>query len=81
MATITIRNLDDKLKARLRLVAAQHGHSMEEEARIILRQALAHRRVESGLGSRIRRRVAEAGGAELETPRRTESPRYADFEA
>jgi len=56
MATITIRNLDDKLKARLRLVAAQHGHSMEE-ARIILRQALTRRQVESGLGSRLRRRV------------------------
>lgn len=82
MATITIRNLDDKLKARLRVVAAQHGHSMEEEARIILRQALTRRQVESGLGSRIRRRVAAAGGAaDLETPERTETPRYADFEA
>lgn len=81
MATITIRNLDDKLKARLRLVAAQHGHSMEEEARIILREALTRRQVESGLGSRIRRRVAAAGGADLETPERTETPRYADFEA
>lgn len=37
MASITIRNLDDELKARLRLRAAQHGHSMEEEVRGILR--------------------------------------------
>lgn len=40
MGTLTIRNLDDGLKARLRLRAAQHGHSMEEEARVILRQAV-----------------------------------------
>jgi len=81
MATITIRNLDDKLKARLRLVAAQHGHSMEEETRTILRQSLTRRPVESGLGSRIHRCVVAAGGADLETPERTEMPRGADFEA
>ena len=40
MATMTIRNLDDELKARLRIRAAQHGKSMEEEARSILRDAL-----------------------------------------
>ena len=37
MATLTIRNLDDETKARLRVQAAVHGHSMEEEARQILR--------------------------------------------
>jgi plasmid stability protein len=41
MATLTIRNLDDTLKTRLRVLAAQHGHSMEEEARQIIREALA----------------------------------------
>jgi plasmid stability protein len=41
VASITIRNLDDDLKARLRVRAAQQGHSMEEEARVLLRQALA----------------------------------------
>ena len=41
MASITIRNLDETLKARLRVRAAHHGHSMEEEARRILRGALA----------------------------------------
>lgn len=40
MASITIRNLDEELKERLRVRAAKCGHSMEEEARIILRQAL-----------------------------------------
>jgi plasmid stability protein len=32
MASITIRNLDDRVKTRLRMRAAEHGRSMEEEA-------------------------------------------------
>jgi antitoxin FitA len=40
VASITIRNLDDDLKARLRVRAAQQGRSMEEEAHVLLRQAL-----------------------------------------
>ena len=40
MASITIRKLDEKTKARLRVRAAQHGRSMEEEARTLLRSAL-----------------------------------------
>ena len=41
MASLTIRNLDDGLKARLRIRAAQHGRSMEEEVRVLLQEALA----------------------------------------
>jgi plasmid stability protein len=40
MASITIRHLDDNVKARLRIRAAERGRSMEEEARCILRDAL-----------------------------------------
>ena len=40
MASITIRNIEDDLKERLRVRAARFGHSMEKEARIILRRAL-----------------------------------------
>ncbi len=40
MARITIRNLDASLKSRLRMQAAFHGRSMEDEARDILRTAL-----------------------------------------
>ena len=40
MATLLIRKLDDELKSRLRMRAAAQGHSMEEEARTILRHAL-----------------------------------------
>jgi antitoxin FitA len=41
MASITIRNLEDTVKARLRIRAAHHGRSMEEEARHILREAVS----------------------------------------
>lgn len=41
MASIAIRNLDDTLKSRLRIQAAMHGRSMEDEAGGILRSALS----------------------------------------
>ena len=39
MASLTVRQLDDKLKRLLRLRAARHGRSMEDEVRLILREA------------------------------------------
>jgi antitoxin FitA len=41
MATLTIRNIDDSIKESLRVRAATRGHSMEEEARLILKQAMS----------------------------------------
>jgi phosphopantothenoylcysteine decarboxylase/phosphopantothenate--cysteine ligase len=41
MASLTVRQLDDKLKKRLRLRAAKNGRSVEEEIRTILRTAAA----------------------------------------
>ncbi|MEO0678793.1 MAG: plasmid stabilization protein [Pseudomonadota bacterium] len=69
MASITIRNLDDDVKKRLRLRAAEHGRSMEEEARHILRRAVgeAPRR---DLARAIRARIAPLGGVELDLPPR-----------
>lgn len=67
MASMTIRNLDDKLKARLRVQAAKNGRSMEEEARNILRVALStHSSSGLSLVKSIRRRIEELGGVELE---------------
>ena len=40
MSSITIRKLDDEVKQKLRIQAATNGHSMEEEARQILRSGL-----------------------------------------
>jgi plasmid stability protein len=65
MASITIRNLDDDVKARLRLAAARHGCSMEEEARRILRTALLVEGAEEGLGTRIHEIWTAVGGWEM----------------
>jgi len=70
MATLTIRQLDEEIKARLRVRAAHHGRSMEE-AREILRSALSSSSAESAdLAQAIRRRFAAFGGVELELPPR-----------
>lgn len=71
MATMTIRNIDDQLKARLRVQAAHHSRSMEDEARDILRSALSVEPVRTGsLIESLRSRVAPLGGIELELPPR-----------
>jgi len=75
MATLTIRRLDDKLKQKLRVQAAYHGRSMEEEAREILRTALSKNEAndknpEKSLFESIRERFAPFGGVELELPPR-----------
>ncbi|WP_435170390.1 FitA-like ribbon-helix-helix domain-containing protein [Falsirhodobacter sp. 1013] len=70
MASITIRNLDDGIKQRLRVRAAEHGRSMEEEAREILREVVAEPRQPVNLAAMIRSRVAAYGGADLSLPPR-----------
>lgn len=73
MASITIRNLDEQTKARLRVRAAHRRRSMEEEARHILRAALAEEQAAPrDLGDTIRRRFRPLGGVDLpEVPRET----------
>lgn len=72
MATLLVRKLDDDLKARLRSRAVTHGRSMEEEARIILRDALREPPVNQGqqLLDTIREAFGPLGGFELELPSR-----------
>ncbi len=75
MASITIRRLDENLKKRLRIRAAQHGRSMEEEARHILKDALTHELPRGrNLAESIRELFEPLGGVELEFPPR-EPPR------
>lgn len=81
MSSITIRNLDPALKERLRIRAAERGHSMEAEARHILRSALsgAGRPGGPNLYERVRARFAPLGGVDLELPPREparEPPRF-----
>jgi len=66
MSSILIRQLDDETKRRLRMRAARQGHSMEQEAREILRRSLASEALQ-GLHfvDEIRRRIAPLGGVDL----------------
>ena len=72
MATLTIRNIDTAVKERLRVRAAEHGHSMEAEARRILQTALAKDESRPGrsLSQQINARFAALGGVDLELPPR-----------
>ena len=74
MASITIRNLDDGIERRPRLRAAEHGRSMEEEARHVLRQAVGHAPGPANLGEAIHRRFAALGGVDFEPPPREPMP-------
>ncbi|MGB7552764.1 MAG: hypothetical protein WBM04_00210 [Candidatus Korobacteraceae bacterium] len=80
MATLTIRQLDEKTKGRLRVQAAQHGRSMEQEAREILRSALVPtRKQEKSLVEAIRERFGPLGGVELDLPKRGPGREPPDF--
>ena len=80
MASITIRKLDDKVKARLRIRAAEHRRSMEEEARIILREAVMPGPPSPrDLAAFTRECFAPFGGVELELPPRGPMREPPDF--
>lgn len=71
MSAITIRNVDPELKRRLRIRAATSGHSMEEEARNILRAELAVQDDEpTDLYQQIRHHIDPLGGVDLPLPDR-----------
>jgi antitoxin FitA len=74
VATLTILDLDDELHDRLRVRASERGHSIEVEAREILRQVLPGPPAQNRLGSRIHQRFAAIGGAELDLPARADLP-------
>jgi plasmid stability protein len=70
-AAITIRKLEETVKSQLRIQAAEHGRSMEEEAREILKNALNKSAASPvDLAASIRRRFATIGGVELPVPER-----------
>ena len=69
MATLTIRDFDDDLKAALRVRAAEHGRSMESEVRHILSSALGgNEKHETNLAEAIRRRFLPFGGVDQLEP-------------
>jgi plasmid stability protein len=70
MASITIRQLEETTKRKLRLRAARHGRSMEQEAREILKTAVNQGEEQPDLVEAIRRRFAKYGGVDLKIPPR-----------
>jgi plasmid stability protein len=79
MASITIRSLDESLKSKLRIRAAEHGRSMEAEAREILKSGLSTAPREPNLLESIRQRFEKFGGVELEIPPREPAREPPDF--
>ncbi|GAB1409255.1 plasmid stabilization protein [Desulfovibrionales bacterium] len=71
MATLTIRNLDDDLKTSLRVQAAYHGRSMEEEVRAILRETLTKPTSTTGLGQRLLSRFEHLADERFAVPQRS----------
>jgi len=77
MAALTIRQLDERTRARLRAKAAEHGRSVEAEVRAILDAAVDL--PETNFLLALRHSVAEVGGVDLVIPPRTDQPRSVDF--
>jgi plasmid stability protein len=68
VSAVSIRNLDDRVKERLRIRAARHGRSMEAEIRAILTDAVSEPGEDTGLFHALLDRFGELGGVELEIP-------------
>jgi plasmid stability protein len=78
VAALSIRDLDDDVKERLRVRAARNGRSMEAEIRAILAEAVREP-ADVGLFTSMLERFGELGGVELELPTRATPVRAADF--
>lgn len=79
MAAVSIRGLDDEVRERLRVRAAQHGRSMEAEIRAILTDAVRPPSHSIGLAQALLSRFGDLGGVDLELPARTQVPRAVDL--
>jgi antitoxin FitA len=79
VAAVSIRNLDEDTRRRLRVRAAQHGRSMEAEIRAILEEAVREPESSGGLFTTLMDRVAAIGGVDLDLPPRSTPPRAADL--
>jgi antitoxin FitA len=79
IAALSIRDLDDRVKERLRIRAARHGRSMEAEVRAILTDAVAEPSDAPGLFDVVLDRFGALGGVELDLPSRAAQVRAAEF--
>ena len=71
MAALSIRNLDERTKERLRVRAASNGRSMEAEIRAILTEAVAEPEGRQNFLIALRDRFQELGGVDLDLPSRS----------
>lgn len=81
MATLTVRNIDDKLHGFLRQQAAEHGRSMEAEVRAVLRDRM---RMQTRSAGEIARELQSAfagldTGTDLDQPPRPPARPAPDF--
>jgi plasmid stability protein len=79
MEALSIRDLDDSVKEKLRVRAAQHGRSMEAEIRAILTSAVTDEAPQADLFSALTERFARLGGVDLDLPPRATPPRAAEL--
>jgi plasmid stability protein len=80
MGQILVRNIDDEVRRRLKLRAGKHGHSMEQEIRDILRDAVKDEEgPQKGLGTRIAERFRGLGLREKDFPKFKITPRFPKF--
>lgn len=79
MAALSVRDLDETVRERLRVRAAEHGRSMEAEIRAILTEAVSAPADSKGLAQTLLARFGEFGGLDLELPARSDAPRAADL--
>lgn len=79
VAAVSVRDLDDDVKERLRIRAAENGRSMEAEIRAILVSAVNEPSSAEGLLSALMGRFGALGGVDLELPPRATPARAADF--
>ena len=77
VAAVSIRDLDDSVRDKLRIRAARHGRSMEAEMRAILTAAVSEDESRQGLFSALVDRFAGLGGVELDLPPRATPARAA----
>ena len=79
MGALSIRNLDDHVKERLRALDAAHGRSMESEVRAILVDAVSRPDGSGGLFIALLQQFGDLGGVDLDLPRRSTPVRAADL--
>lgn len=80
MSDLLIRNIEPRLKQRLKDQARRDGKSLSEEAKTLLGEALARREPEKPLGTALVEHFRGLGRIELDIPRRDELPEAPDFE-